>query len=187
MSLHGLARHPDTPCTAIVRIDVELGRDARGLRLCYRMLGDATRVVVAPRASDESRRRCDGLWRSTCCELFLRDPSGPGYREYNFAPCGDWAAYRFSSYRSGMAPLDTRAPIIALERSPAVIALTVTLTETPPDTLDDTGRIGLACVVETDAGLCYWALAHPAGEPDFHHASAFGLTPAIDRSMPSSA
>jgi len=180
MSLHGLVHHPATPSTVIERIEVELGRDPRGMQLCYRMRGDAKRVVVAPPATDETPRRRDGLWHSTCCELFLRDASGAGYREYNFAPSGDWAAYRFSGYRSGMVPLDTRAPIIAIERSPGVIALSVTLTDPSLDGLD-IRRIGLACVVETDAGLCYWALAHPPGKPDFHHASAFGLTPAIDR------
>ena len=106
----------------------------------------------------------------------MRDAAGDGYREYNFAPSGDWAAYRFSGYREGMMPLDAAAPRIALGRSPAVLALTVTLGDPPLSALDGR-RIGLACVLETSSGDCsYWALAHPPGRPDFHHSRAFALT-----------
>ena len=35
-------------------------------------------------------------------------------------------------------------------------------------------RLGLAAVIEeTDGNKSYWALAHPAGKPDFHHADGF--------------
>lgn len=180
MSLHRLALHPDTRSTAIARIEVEMERGARRVRLSYRLIGDAGRVVIVSRAHGAQPQRRDELWRSTCCELFLRDATGPGYREYNFAPCGDWAAYRFSGYRAGRVALDTSAPEIELDRSAGTIALTVTLSEPALDGVDDARSIALACVVETDAGLCYWALAHPPGKPDFHHASAFGLTAASE-------
>jgi hypothetical protein len=37
-------------------------------------------------------------------------------------------------------------------------------------------RVALAAIVEDDQGtLTYWALRHPAGKPDFHHAEAFAL------------
>ena len=35
-------------------------------------------------------------------------------------------------------------------------------------------RLGLAAVIEeTDGNKSYWALAHPPGKPDFHHADGF--------------
>jgi hypothetical protein len=38
------------------------------------------------------------------------------------------------------------------------------------------GRVGLAAVVEETSGhRSYWALAHPPGKPDFHHADCFTL------------
>ena len=38
-------------------------------------------------------------------------------------------------------------------------------------------RLGLAAVIEASDGTrSYWALRHPAGQPDFHHADAFALT-----------
>jgi len=37
-------------------------------------------------------------------------------------------------------------------------------------------RLGLSAVVEdVDGILSYWALRHPLGKPDFHHADAFAL------------
>jgi hypothetical protein len=37
-------------------------------------------------------------------------------------------------------------------------------------------RLGLSAVIEDTRGsLSYWALAHPPGKPDFHHADGFAL------------
>ena len=175
-----LTRHPDTTCTAIERVEAELGADEHGaLRLCYRMIGDTRLVVAAPLARGARPQRRDELWRHTCCELFVHDAAGDGYREYNFAPCSDWAAYRFTGYRTGRTPLEMPAPRIVLERKPMVLALTVTLSDQPLDALR-TLRVGIACVVETPAGSSYWALAHPPGRPDFHHARGFALAPVLE-------
>lgn len=186
MSAYVLARHPDTPSVAIERVEADVVRDERGaLRLCYRMLGDAHRVVAAPLAPGTRPQQRDELWRHTCCELFVQDVAGDGYYEYNFAPCGDWAAYRFSGYRTGRVSLETAAPHVVIECSPAALALTVTLADQPLDALSER-RIGIACIVETPpAELSYWALAHPPGRPDFHHARAFALTPAFQHTADS--
>lgn len=182
-----LTCHPDTPCAEIERIDVELGRGERGaLRLRYRIVGDAEHVLTACTSPGEPPQRRDELWRHTCCELFVREPAGEGYREYNFAPGGDWAAYRFGGYRAGMSPLDAAAPRIVLERSPAMLALTVTLDDQPLSALG--GRqIAIACVLEATSpgGRSYWALAHPPGRPDFHHPAAFALTLAVEHTADS--
>ena len=37
-------------------------------------------------------------------------------------------------------------------------------------------QIGLSAVIEdAGGGMSYWALAHPPGKPDFHHADCFAL------------
>jgi hypothetical protein len=44
--------------------------------------------------------------------------------------------------------------------------------------LADSGalRLGLSAVIaEADGRMAYWALAHPAGRPDFHHPDCFAL------------
>ena len=75
---------------------------AGGLRLAYRVVGDLAVVRLPPPARP---RRTDGLWGRTCFEAFVREPGGPGYRELNHSAAG-WAAYRFDSYRHGMANAD---------------------------------------------------------------------------------
>ena len=43
-------------------------------------------------------------------------------------------------------------------------------------------RLGLSAVIEdTNGHKSYWALAHPPGKPDFHHADCFAyeLSPAV--------
>jgi hypothetical protein len=53
----------------------------------------------------EVPQRADGLWRTTCFELFARDPRSGAYLEFNMSPSGCWAAYAFDSYREGMREL----------------------------------------------------------------------------------
>jgi hypothetical protein len=39
---------------------------------------------------------------------------------------------------------------------------------------DRSWRLGLSAVIEdANGGMSYWALTHPPGKPDFHHADAF--------------
>ena len=43
--------------------------------------------------------RKDELWKTTCFEAFFAAADADGYREWNFAPRGNWAAYDFTGYR----------------------------------------------------------------------------------------
>ena len=124
--------------------------------------------------------RSDGLWRTTCMELFVTDGLGAGYREYNFAPSREWAAYRFVSYRDEAAELSVKtAPSIGTMRSEAVFSLHVAI-EGPILKTGDHFALS-AMIEETDGTKSYWALAHPPGKPDFHHPTCFAATlPAPD-------
>ena len=130
-----------------------------------------TGLVAALRLPEPSgRARADGLWRTTCFEAFVG--RGEGYAEYNLSPSGAWAAYGFDAYREGMAPLEQPAPIIVTRQTPETVVLTADVV-LPPDA---DGRIGLTAVIETlDGAISYWALAHPAEKPDFHHPDSFIL------------
>ena len=172
MPTRELNPHPATPCAAVRGIEVEVEL-AEELYLCYRIhaMPQALRLPT-PRAPG----RCDGLWRHTCCELFVADADG-GYREFHFAPSGEWAAYRFDRYREGMHAYATAAPRCLLHTGQDALVLEAWL---PADTLDAprTGvlRLALACVIEAaDGTLSYWALHHPVARPDFHHADSFAL------------
>lgn len=104
-----LVPHPDFAPLSVQGIDVMLacGGDGRWL-VEYRVQGAGDLVTPAPAPP----RRADELWKATCFELFIRPEEGNGYYEFNFAPSGEWAAYRFGGYRAGMVDLPLGPPAI---------------------------------------------------------------------------
>ena len=100
---------------------------------------------------------------------------GPEYREFNFSPSGEWAVYDFRAYRNGGVLENELAPGIVVQKTVDRLELGA---EIGQDLLphDRPLRLGLSAVVEDAAGkLSYWALRHPPGKPDFHHADAFTI------------
>jgi hypothetical protein len=140
----------------------------------YLLRGDLSRVRVP--AAQQIPARVDGLWKHTCFEAFIVDPALPGYHEINFAPSGQWAAYRFSGYREGMSPADvTSPPVIDVRRFGDRLELDATL-QLASTQAARTLKLALTAVVEDDSGtLSYWALRHAPGKPDFHHPNGFVL------------
>lgn len=119
-------------------------------------------------------QRVDGLWETTCFELFLQESSADQYSEFNFSPSSSWAAYQFSSYRDGMRNLQLpKAPDISLDLSDSHVAIEVTLAL--PDILRGTpfSASFSAVIAENSGPKSYWALSHPPGKPDFHHKDCF--------------
>ena len=122
-----------------------------------------------PQSEHPSRR--DGLWQSTCFELFLRRAGEQAYREWNFAPSGDWAAYDFTGYREGMTPANIDAPpYLRLEDNLTWWTFGATIAVEA----DTQWEFSLSAVIEEKDGTkSYWALAHPSEKPDFHHPDCF--------------
>ncbi len=178
-----LVCHPQSPSRGIDAIDVRVESAASGiLTLTFVLQADLTTLRIPV---ERPSRQVDELWRHTCFEAFLMAGNGPGYREYNFSPSGEWAAYAFRDYRqakdqqAGMAA-DESTPVIRVHRSAQRLALEAEVPLEPPP-LTRSIRLGLSAVVESvDSGLSYWALQHPPGKPDFHHSDAFALQ--LDRS-----
>ena len=172
-----LQLHPDSRCDAVRRIDVEVARAGpERLTLHYVVTGAAGDLTLPlPAAPD----RTDGLWRRTCFEAFLRPGVGEPYYEFNFAPSTQWAAYWFSAYRQGMQPaMGIAPPRIALRRRADGLEVDVALVLDRAPGLPRAApwRLGLSAVIEEANGrISHWALAHPPGDPDFHHADAFAL------------
>lgn len=168
-----LKPHDAAACPALRRIDVEATRRDGGLELHYRALGEPLLLKLPPPARAV---HTDGLWAHTCFEAFLRLPGLDAYEEFNLAPSGAWAAYRFSGYREGMAPLEIAAPRIRVTVSATALDLSARL-ELPHLPPGLAWTLGLAAVIETrDGARSYWALAHAPGTPDFHHSAAFAGT-----------
>ena len=174
-----LVCHPATPCALPLQISVSLaaaGSEAgAGLLLRYQLRGDVSRLRIPEPASPGP---ADGLWQRTCFEAFMARADEAAYREFNFAPSGRWAAYRFSAERVRDAAAEaTQTPVVPdlqLERSPEGLTLLAWLPlhalPVPAQALE----IGLTAVIETtDGQLSYWALRHPAERPDFHHRGGF--------------
>ncbi len=119
-------------------------------------------------------RRADGLWQTTCFELFLQEKSANRYCEFNFSPSSLWAAYQFSNYRDGMKHLQLpKQPDIFLDLSDSHVAIEITL-----GLPDIWGEVPLnasfsAVIAENSGPKSYWALSHPPGKPDFHHKDCF--------------
>ena len=124
-------------------------------------------IVLPPKAPIMRR---DGLWKSTCLEVFWQPIGAPGYCEINIAPSGEWAAYDFDSYRENMRNAALSA--IAIERAfprgeneGEGIMITAQIAADLPAP----AQVGLSAVIEDTYGaLQYWALGFAPGRPDFH-------------------
>jgi hypothetical protein len=161
-----LVCHPLSPCGARCSVEALVQRSAGGLNVAYLVRGDTGALRIPAPAVPQ---RADELWRHTCCELFVARPGEPGYREFNFSPSGEWAAYEFSAYRQRIGNPDVR-PDMRATRSPGEVTIEVTLP------LFGRLQIGVTAVIEEANGtLSYWALRHPPGKPDFHHPDALAL------------
>ena len=166
---YGLVAHPDMPPGAIRSVGVKVYLDGDELLLTFTVEGPE-HVALPDRAAPS---RTDGLWKTTCCELFLAPPGSDAYFEFNYSPSTQWAAYRFDSYRAGGCDLPLSvAPVV--DREAACLAeVRQSLSDLPPDPL----QMSLTAVIEeTDGTKSYWALAHAPGPPDFHNRASFIAT-----------
>jgi len=167
-----LVAHPRTPGAAVRGVRAAAARTPQGLLgLRYRIEADLERLRIAPASTPAPGER---LWEHLCCEVFVAPDSaraGAGaYREFNFSPSGEWAAFEFQRYREG-APLAVPDPGIAVRRDGQALELSASV-EVQAAKL----RVALCVVIEElDGALSYWALAHPAPRPDFHHPDGFAL------------
>ncbi|HEX4268670.1 MAG TPA: DOMON-like domain-containing protein [Steroidobacteraceae bacterium] len=178
-----LFAHPELAPHALRRVAARAevaGPDS--LRFQYVLEADPQLIRIPSPVADAGRT--DKLWAHTCFEAFVGLCDSPGYLELNFSPSGQWAAYRFDSYRQGMAPALEEAPQLAIQQRAARLELQAEvrlgggLLAMGPGSGASRPRLRLALstVVEDREGrLSYWALRHPPGRPDFHHPEGFSL------------
>lgn len=171
--MYALQPHPGRPSLAVSGIEARIiAADASWLRMRWRVEG-AQQLVVPPFAG---KGRDDGLWKTTCFELFLRPEGGQAYCEINLSPSERWNAYDFDGYRLGMAERPfPREPECTLRQgsSFAIFDAAIPLTALP----ERQCRMNLAAVIEEQSGAkSYWAIAHPADKPDFHDPACFAAT-----------
>jgi len=169
-----LAAHPANPPRFHQQVDAVLTHAADGsLQVRYAIHGlNLDLRVPTPHAPAPA----DALWKTTCCELFVGTVGQTSYREFNFSPSGQWAAYAFADTRKPAAHLfDCPAPVIQFERSEDRMQLTATLPKAALPQAESL-HIAISTILEVEGGhQGYWALAHPHGKPDFHHPQGFAL------------
>ena len=170
MKTHRLTFHPAFVPGKVAAVTVRWGRVAGG-RVMLRFRIDGCQQVRVP--VPVAPGRADELWKTTCFELFLAGEDGR-YREFNFSPSGQWAAYRFAGYRNGAGNFDpVSPPEIALDSGASVLTFTVFLDERE---LEGATHASLTAVIEEAGGrMSYWADRHPGLKPDFHNPACFVL------------
>ncbi len=171
------AWQPLRPFAEAPAVTVRAAIERRPNELCLRYLlaGDLAALIIPPVRDMPSRR--DRLWEYTCLECFFGQPGRPGYREINLSPAGDWNLYAFDDYRQGMRE---EAAVQELAVTVTTTGDTVALSALLPaaELLPASGAIeaGLCAVLQEQSGRkSYWALRHPAAQPDFHDRRGFVL------------
>ena len=171
--------HPATPAPVVRAIEAHAAFNPDGsLTLAYRLWGDMVRLLIPQNQPSE---RKDFLWEHTCFEAFIGVRDDPAYREFNFSPSGQWAAYAFFNYRQRDETfVCTAAPKISPKLFAGRFELEAIIAPEALPPNPATLKIGLSAVVESadtvDGRHSYWALRHTAERPDFHHRDAFSLT-----------
>lgn len=168
METFDLTAHSAHPAKSVSAVAARiLSLDANWLTLRWKVEG-AQELVLPPFAG---RARTDGLWQTTCFELFVKD--GEGYAEFNLSPSERWAAYDFAGYRAGMAERAMeRAPVCTPRRGQSVLIFDAAIPASALPPLP--WAYGLTAVIEEEGGhKSYWAIAHPPERPDFHDPACF--------------
>ena len=169
-----LVPHPNTPPSEPFKVWVNAEYSgafgATASASLWFCIGAAPNRFVIPEPVEDPAR-AEGLWETTCFEAFLRMKGEEAYREWNFAPSGNWAAYDFASHREGKSDAEAAAPYIRVEDNLTWFAVGATIA-LPTEKVWD---LGISAVLEEKDGTkSYWALAHNEDEkPDFHDAACF--------------
>lgn len=178
-----LQPHPSSKNGAIDGIAINVSRADHGrLIFDYMIEGEVSALVFPPTAITA---RADQLWRTSCCEAFVKPVSQDAYVEFNFSPSSRWAAYRFADYRDGMRSVATNNPPqieFAADEDRAALRADVDLSAMATSLAEAALEVAVSAVIEERGGAkSFWALAHPPGKPDFHHADSFALRLAAPR------
>lgn len=164
-----------------ISINVSRGPGGR-LIFDYMITGEVTSLVFPPTAI---AARADQLWRTTCCEAFVKPAGQDAYVEFNFSPSTRWAAYRFPDYRDGMRSVASNNPPaieFAADENHAALRADVDLSAMASSLAEAALDVAISVVIEERGGAkSFWALAHPPGKPDFHHRDGFALRLAAPR------
>lgn len=163
-----LERHPADAGPSIESVQAEVFRAREDLRVVFEFSGTLEHLALPKARLDPAK-----LWEHTCAELFLAGADGR-YVEWNFSPTGQTTRFEFSAYRvrtSTSFGEGVKTCVTQHEHSVQVAASGPLLRG-----IDRIACASLSAVVRSPGGVCsYWALKHPAPDPDFHDIRGFTL------------
>ena len=169
-----LVRHADSVETETTEILANCYYQAANtLSLSFTVRSRIENIILPDRRNGN---RVDRLWETTCFELFIQRNDATAYSEINLSPSTDWAIFQLDGYRKNRRD-DLDAAIsgtkVQLSNDRLSISTRITLPLFTRSACEDY-RIGLASIIEDRTGAkSFWALTHPPGAPDFHHADCF--------------
>jgi len=172
-----LVCHPSASCSAVQSLSVELViLPGKGLHLSYHLQGDMQGLHIP---DPQTPTMADGLWECTCFEAFIATEGEKGYQEFNFAPSGQWAVYRFDDYRKRRVWQSHHSYKINVTATDddLILDVAIPLADLPVITTYKSILLGLTAVIAAaDGSRSYWALHHATDTPDFHHRASFICT-----------
>jgi len=142
----------------------------------YALRGKLEHIFLPSPAVNPTRN--EELWKTTCFEFFLAVKDSPEYWEFNLSPSGDWNVYRMDAYRRIGFRKETLIQRLQFETQKDsngfLLALDVDLNAILR--VEQILEVGITAVIQTrERSESYWALVHPAAEPDFHLRESFIL------------
>ncbi len=146
------------------------------LALRYFLTGNIEEVFLPSLSAHPGRK--DELWKTTCFEFFLAIKDQPRYWEFNMSPSGDWNIYRMDAYRRIGFREETSIQRLEFEAREEANTFTLDATVDLTSILPESALVeaGITAVIQTkDGHETYWALSHPAPQPDFHVRESFIL------------
>ena len=169
-----------------ISITGTVSRQSHFISLRYMLTGQIEEIFL-PLPSSQPRRT-EELWKTTCFEFFLASKDQPQYWEFNMSPSGDWNIYRMDAYRRVGFREEPSIPSLQFEvqRKQDALALNALVDLIPIFREDAVLEVGMTAVIQTKEGdESYWALTHPAPQPDFHLRESFILALPAHAAVPS--
>lgn len=159
--MNNLILHSECPAGPVTSISAAIEATETGCRAVFRVTGDLDAIII-PEITEPVRM--DDLWRTTCFEIFWQPVGGTFYREFNLSPSTRWACYDFDDFRlnGSDAPAEVA---IQIRREGDALLVEAEIASVLPVPAD----IALNGIIEDKRGnIQFWALAFPAGKPEFH-------------------
>ncbi len=123
---HRLVPFPAAGDVLAVQVAARARLAGHHLEVEFRIDGPIAELLL-PEPGGRPERR-DGLWRSTCFEVFVGGLGRSSYIEFNLAPNGDWATWAFTSYRAAPSPVgDGTQNLFRVQREATSYRLAATL------------------------------------------------------------